>query len=70
MKQYCRYCASLINGDALYCDKKDIVMTDKQIKRVNSCKDYRYCGFDEDGFEHKMKEYKRKNYKNIISLFE
>ena len=70
MKQYCRYCASLINGDALYCDKKDIVMTDKQIKRVNSCKDYRYCGFNEDGFEHKMKEYKRKNYKNIISLFE
>lgn len=70
MKKYCRYCASLINGDALYCDKKDIVMTDKQIKRVNNCKFYRYCGFNEDGFVHTPKVYKRKNYKNIISLFE
>ena len=70
MLQYCRYCASLVNGDALYCDKKDRVMTDKQIKRVNTCKDYRYCGFNEDGFEHKMKEYKRKKDIHSLQLFE
>ena len=70
MKQYCRYCASMINGDAYYCDKFDKVLSEKKIKQVNKCPDYAYCGFDENGFEHKIKEYKHKNKIDNISLFD
>ena len=70
MKQYCRYCASLVNGDALYCDAKDKVLSESQIKRPNNCKEYAYCGFDENGFEHTPKEYKRKVKVDNIALFD
>ena len=70
MKQYCRYCASLVNGDALYCDAKDKVLSESQIKRPNNCKEYAYCGFDENGFEHMPKEYKRKVKVDNIVLFD
>ena len=69
MRQYCRYCAELKNGDALYCEVKDRVLSDVQIKRANNCKCYVYCGFDENGFEHKPRQYKRKNKKDESSLF-
>ena len=69
MKQYCRYCARLCNGDALYCDAKEKVLLENQIKRPNNCREYVYCGFDENGFEHTPKEYKRKKKTDNISLF-
>ena len=70
MKQYCRYCAELKNGDAFYCEVKEEVLTESQIKRPNKCKHYAYCGFDENGFEHNPKEYKRKVKVDNIALFD
>ena len=69
MKQYCRYCASLCNGDVLYCDEKDKILSEAQIKRPNKCKEYVYCGFDENGFKHTVKERKQKKKTDNISLF-
>ena len=70
MKQYCRYCANLVNGDALYCCAKEKVLSESQIKRPNNCKEYAYCGFDENGFEHTIKERKLKKKTDNISLFQ
>ena len=39
-KQYCRYCAFCIDGDALYCTNFDKILTEAQIKRPNKCKDF------------------------------
>ena len=69
MKQYCRYCAELKNGDALYCEAKEELLTESKIKRPNKCKCYAYCGFDENGFEHTIKERKPKKKTDNISLF-
>ena len=70
MKQYCRYCANFCNGDALYCEAKEKVLNEGYIKRPNTCRDYAYCGFDENGFEHVKKEVKRKKKVDNIKLFE
>ena len=40
MKQYCRYCSSLIYGDVPYCEKQERVMSEGAAKRVNTCKDF------------------------------
>lgn len=40
MKQYCRYCSSLIYGDVPYCEKYERVMSESAAKRVNTCKDF------------------------------
>lgn len=40
MKQYCRYCSSLIYGDVPYCEKHERVMSESAAKRVNTCKDF------------------------------
>lgn len=40
MKQYCRYCSSLIYGDVPYCEKQERVMSESAAKRVNTCKDF------------------------------
>lgn len=39
-KQYCRYCAWCIDGDAFYCTDHDVVLSETQIKRPNKCKDF------------------------------
>ena len=40
MTQYCRYCAFCICGDVLYCTSKEMILDEKQIRRVNHCKDF------------------------------
>lgn len=40
MPNYCQYCASCIEGDIYYCTMHDFELTEKQIKRPTSCKDY------------------------------
>ena len=50
MKQYCRYCANLCMGDAVYCNHKGITMSEKSIYRPNTCKYYDYCGLDENNY--------------------
>ena len=44
MKQYCRYCAFCFEGDCFYCGDHDKVLTEEQIKRVNTCKDFILSG--------------------------
>lgn len=45
MKQYCRYCSSChaIDDELYYCNDKEQIMSESQIKRANNCKDYGYC---------------------------
>lgn len=40
MKQYCRYCASLIVGDVPYCERQKRVLSEATAKRSNTCKDF------------------------------
>lgn len=40
MTQYCRYCAFCIYGDIPYCTAKDEPMTERQMKRKNTCKEF------------------------------
>lgn len=42
MKQYCKYCAYCVDGDAYYCTLKDIVLSESKVKRTNCCADYQY----------------------------
>lgn len=48
MKQYCRYCGSChaIDDELYYCNEKEQLMTESEIKRANNCKYYGYttCG--------------------------
>lgn len=39
-KQYCRYCAFCIDGDALYCTEHEKVLTSAGIRRANNCPDF------------------------------
>ena len=58
MKQYCRYCAHCVYGDAIYCSKKDITMSEQEAKRMNKCKDFSFCKIDVFNPEHIYKERK------------
>lgn len=40
MKQYCRYCASLIVGDVPYRERQERVLSESAAKRANTCKDF------------------------------
>ncbi len=48
MKQYCRYCGEchVIDDELYYCNEKEQIMSESQIKRANNCKNYGYtsCG--------------------------
>lgn len=40
MKQYCRYCAFCIHGDAYYCVMFDKLLNERRIKCENHCPEY------------------------------
>ena len=40
MHQYCRYCAYCIEGDCFYCTEHEEVLSERQIRRVNHCKNF------------------------------
>jgi hypothetical protein len=46
MANYCRYCASAIEGDCFYCTEKERVMSEQHVKQPNYCKEYVDCGID------------------------
>ena len=46
MKQYCRYCANMVCGDANYCTEKQQTYSDKQIKQLNKCKYFNFNPID------------------------
>ncbi len=78
MKQYCRLCAFICatekcdskGKDVWWCDEHHKYMSDSTIRSANKCDEYAYCGFDENGIEHKPKEYKRKVKVDNIALFD
>lgn len=37
MKQYCRYCASCVYGDVIWCSEKEKEMAESSAKRPNKC---------------------------------
>lgn len=39
-KQYCRYCAFCIDGDAIFCTAKEKVLSESRITMGNHCKDF------------------------------
>lgn len=40
MKQYCKFCALCIFGDAYYCTFFDKVLSESSVKRANNCKEF------------------------------
>lgn len=62
MKQYCRYCGLCCEVDGgYYCNEKEQLMTESEIKRANNCK---YYGYTDVGDVITGKQYKpRKSYK-------
>ena len=60
MNQYCRYCAFLSHGDAYYCGIYKSVLSSKNVKAKNKCKDFEYCDL---GDVDTGKQYKPRNHK-------
>lgn len=40
MKQYCRYCSHLTTGNGIYCDKRNITLSETYAKATNTCQDF------------------------------
>lgn len=71
MKQYCRYCAFCVNGDAYYCTAKEIVLSRRSIKNANRCTEYAYSelGDVDSGTPYLPRPHKKRNTLQY-SLFE
>lgn len=68
MKQYCRYCGFCSEVDGgFYCNEKEQLMTESQIKRANNCKDYGYttCGDVITGKQYQPRKPYRKHDKHL-----
>lgn len=71
MKQYCRYCANCIYGDAVYCAEKQKTMSEETAKRVNQCKHFIFNEIDVFNFDHKYTPAKPKKENEMqMNLFE
>ena len=40
IRQYCRYCAHCIVGDAIYCEKRKRTYSESYAKSTNNCGDF------------------------------
>lgn len=40
MPNYCQYCANVFEGDCYYCNFRDEVMTEAQLRRATKCHEY------------------------------
>ena len=40
MKQYCRYCAHLVTGNGIYCEKRKRTYSESYAKSTNNCGDF------------------------------
>lgn len=65
MKQYCRYCANMVCGDANYCSWLKQTLSDNQIKNLNRCKGFEFCEIDALG--ENLKPYKPREEKQILA---
>ena len=64
MKQYCRYCAFCVNGDAYYCTLKEELLRPSYVKHANRCKGYTQSslGDVDSGRQYRPREIRKKNY--------
>ncbi len=37
MTQYCRYCSSLVTGNGIYCESRNMELGERYTKRPNRC---------------------------------
>ncbi len=72
MRQYCRYCAYMVCGDACYCEQLRKEMTEKQICAANNCKLFEFVPEDALGTGHKYtpRKQKQKQVPGQLSFFE
>ena len=45
-KQYCRYCNHLTTGNGIWCDARQITLSEKYAKATNTCKDFDFNPID------------------------
>ena len=70
MKQYCRYCAHAIEGDGVYCNLLEKVISESNAKRQNHCKSFDFIEIDVFDPEHIYKPKTKKDKKfEQLSLF-
>lgn len=72
MKQYCRYCAWMVVGDANYCSRQERTMSDGCAKSPNRCHDFTFNPIDAFGENEKgyhPREPKKKQCDGQMSLF-
>ncbi len=72
LTQYCRYCCSLVCGDANYCTKREVTMSDAAAKSPNRCHDFAFNPIDALGENEKgyiPRSPKKKQCDGQISLF-
>lgn len=76
MKQYCRYCVHCYYGDVIYCDVKEVTMSDSKAKHTNNCKSFDFCEIDalmendKPYTERTMKQKNKTDDGQQISIFE
>lgn len=46
MRQYCRYCSSLVTGNGIYCEARHKEISESYAKSVNTCKLFEYNPMD------------------------
>ena len=68
-RHQCRWCAELCYGDVLYCSAKEQTMSESSVKRVNKCKEFRFCDMDVFTHEHyKPREHHDKQVKGQMGF--
>lgn len=71
MKQYCRYCAFCCENECYYCTNYQKVMSESQIKRPNTCKEFAQTEDIITGKEYKPREQtikRTKRNQNCVSV--
>lgn len=53
MRQYCRYCNSLVTGNGIYCTFLDKERTEASTMVVNHCKHFEFNEIDAYNMDHK-----------------
>lgn len=70
MKQYCRYCANCVYGDAVWCHELRKIMSESSAKTVNHCKHFVFNEIDVFDLDKKYKPRAEKPVDNSPTLFD
>ena len=70
MKQYCRYCSSLVTGNGIYCTFLNKEKTEASTKVVNYCKYFEFNEIDAYDLDHKYKPKVRKPRDSLNDVIE